>query len=259
VFSGSQGQSIDDAAQGLKHGQFRWTTAGQIRAAGGTVEPFPEFDPGVGMTNYQHVNVCLGGGVCEWSDLIPNLIGKALRFGGKDYPFYEGYLQWGALMTMESYLDEIQARLVGIRGITAEVVSDPGGNAKILADAGGRREELRVMRDLQTAGNGDVLFVGHAFSDVERLLEVVRSGTHLSVEDAAEIAIRITTASPGPWTAFIESDGGQAGCDVIRVSESDDEPDMYLWIGSDLASSAIFRFAAAARQDIPALLAFARP
>ena len=31
---------------------------------------------------------------CQWSDLVPN-VAKNLRFGGKDYPFYEGYLGWG--------------------------------------------------------------------------------------------------------------------------------------------------------------------
>jgi len=33
---------------------------------------------------------------------------------------------------------------------------------------------------------------------------------------------------------------------------------MYLWIGQDLAPSAIFRFVAEARQDVPALLAATR-
>jgi hypothetical protein len=88
--------------------------------------------------------------------------------------------------------------------------------------------------------------------------ESLDTGGPLSVEDAAEIGSRIASASPGPWTAFIESDGGTGGCDVIRVSESDDEADLYLWIGLDLAPSAIFRFVAEARQDVPALLAATR-
>lgn len=61
---------------------------------GGTVEPAPEFNEGVGQTNYQHVDVCLGEGACQWSDLTQN-VAKNLRFGGKDYPFYGGYLDWG--------------------------------------------------------------------------------------------------------------------------------------------------------------------
>lgn len=43
-----------------------------------------------------------------------------------------------------------------------------------------------------------------------------------------------------------------------RVSESDGEADMYLWMGADLAPAAVFRFVAAARQDRPGLLAAAR-
>ena len=80
----------------------------------------------------------------------------------------------------------------------------------------------------------------------------------MSAEDAAGIGMRIASASPGPWSAFIESDGGIGGSDVIRVSESDSEADMYLWIGRELAPSDVFRFVAAARQDLPALLAAIR-
>ena len=50
-------------------------------------------NPAVGKINYQHTNVCLGEGPCQWSDLEGN-VDKNLRFGGKDYPFYNGYLFW---------------------------------------------------------------------------------------------------------------------------------------------------------------------
>jgi hypothetical protein len=89
--SGSQGSTVEETAGGLKHGQFRWTTAGEIRAGGGTVEHAPELDPGVGKINYQHVNICLGEGACSWSDLTVNPVPKPLRFGGADYPYYDGY------------------------------------------------------------------------------------------------------------------------------------------------------------------------
>jgi len=94
VFSGAQGQTVEEAGQGVVHGSFRWTTAGDIRAGGGTVEPAPEMNPALGQVNYQHVDVCLGEGGCQWSDLVPN-VAKSLRFGGTDYPFYDGYLGWG--------------------------------------------------------------------------------------------------------------------------------------------------------------------
>jgi hypothetical protein len=154
------------------------------------------------------------------------------------------------------YLEEIRTRWQAVRDITVEVTGNP---ARLLADQGGSQMELRVTRDADPAGEGDVLFVGHAFSDIPRLLEVVETGGLLPTEDAAGISKRIASASPGPWTPFLESDGGMAGCDVIRVSESDSEPDMYLWMGPDLAPSAVFDFVAEARQDLPALLAAARP
>jgi len=161
-------------------------------------------------------------------------------------------------MISEPYADEIRARWEAVRDFAIEIASDSAGSAKILARLGASQAELRVTRDGDPASDGDVLFVGHAFSDIPRLLEALESGSQLSAEDAAGIGIRAASASPGPWTAFIESDGGIGGCDVIRVSESDSEADMYLWIGQDLAPSAIFRFVAEARQDVPALLAATR-
>lgn len=162
------------------------------------------------------------------------------------------------MMISGPYLGEIRARWEAVRDVAIEIVTDPDGHARILARNGASQAELRVTRDRDPASDGDVLFVGHAFSDIPRLLEVLESGSLLPAEDAARIGLRIAAASPGPWTAFIESDGGHGGCDVICVSESDSEADMYLWIGQDLAPSAIFRFVAEARQDVPALLAATR-
>lgn len=156
------------------------------------------------------------------------------------------------------YLDGIRARWESVRDMAIEIATDSGGHIRILARRGAGQIELRVTRDGDPASDGDVLFVGHAFSDVARLLETPASGSHLSAEDITTISMRVASASPGPWTAFIESDGGLGGCDVIRVSDSDSEADMYLWLGQDLAPSDVFRFVAAARQDVPALLAAAR-
>lgn len=157
------------------------------------------------------------------------------------------------------YLDGIRTRWEAVRDIKVDIAGGCNSHAKVvLTRPGASSSELRVTRDGDPASDGDVLFIGHAFSDVPRLLEALESGSHLSAEDAAGIGARLAAASPGPWTAFIESDGGLGGCDVVRVSESDDEADMYLWIGSDLAPSAVFRFVAEARQDVPALLAATR-
>ncbi len=116
---------------------------------------------------------------------------------------------------------------------------------KILVRHGASQAELRVTRDGDPAGDGDVL-------------DALESGSPLPAEDATEIGMRIASASPGPWMVFLESDGGMGGDSVIVVSESDSEADIYLWLGPDLAPSAIFLFVAEACQDLPALLAAAR-
>ncbi|MEU8144245.1 polymorphic toxin-type HINT domain-containing protein [Nonomuraea sp. NPDC048901] len=61
VFSGSMGQSVEEAGAGVPHGSLRATTAGDIRAAGGTVTYAPE-PTASGATNYNHVNVTVGEG-----------------------------------------------------------------------------------------------------------------------------------------------------------------------------------------------------
>jgi hypothetical protein len=91
VFSGSQGQTLDEAAAGVRHGTIRSTTAGDIRAGGGTVRPNPEFDARVGRVNHQHVDVCLGAGSCPFSDPFENPVPKSRRFGFPNYP----YDRWG--------------------------------------------------------------------------------------------------------------------------------------------------------------------
>jgi hypothetical protein len=101
------------------------------------------------------------------------------------------------------------------------------------------------------------MFIGHSRADAEALLASIEGPERLSGEQLRLITQRFTQASPGPWTAFIEADGGLGGCDVIRVSESDEEPDLYLWFGGDLAPSADFRFVAAAREELPAAITVA--
>jgi len=55
-FSGAQGSTVEDAAQGVPHGQIRESTAGQIRKAGGSVRSKPEATR-AGNMNEKHVNV----------------------------------------------------------------------------------------------------------------------------------------------------------------------------------------------------------
>lgn len=78
---------MEEAAAGVPHGTIRATTAGEIRAAGGSVEYAPELNEAVGRVNYQHVDVCLGDGDCPFSDLFPNPVPKQGRFGFPGYPY----------------------------------------------------------------------------------------------------------------------------------------------------------------------------
>ena len=84
-------------------------------------------------------------------------------------------------------------------------------------------------------------------------------GRHvLSDGELGVIRERVQRASPGPWYVFLDRDGGMGGCDMIRVSDLDSEPDLYLWIGGQLAPSDDFELIGEARQDIPRLLAAAK-
>jgi hypothetical protein len=83
TFSGSFGATMADAAAGVPHGQIQPSTAGQIRAGGGTVEVAPEM---TGSTmNYQHVNVTEGSAPTSFGPPEPNPVPKSERIGGPDY------------------------------------------------------------------------------------------------------------------------------------------------------------------------------
>ena len=76
------------------------------------------------------------------------------------------------------------------------------------------------------------------------------------------IEARYQAASPSPWKAYVEGRDHWSGDDFIRVSDLDEQPDMYVSraeAGSIRpASTADLDFIAGARQDIPALLAEVR-
>jgi len=78
VFSGAYGQTLDEAGAYVPYGQIRPTTAGQIRAGGGTVEVVPEMTRS-GVMNEHHVNICLGPGECPFGPLQPNPVPKSGR------------------------------------------------------------------------------------------------------------------------------------------------------------------------------------
>jgi hypothetical protein len=143
---------------------------------------------------------------------------------------------------------EIEALALAASADSWEIGSGPGEVRVRWAD--GRVATMRVMRDLAPAAAADVSFVAHAREDVARLL----SG---SAAARSDVAARAAAASPAPWRAFCESDGGLGGCSVISVGELDPEPDLYLWLDGEIAPDADFEFVAAAREGIPRLLALA--
>lgn len=79
VFSGSYGPTLEEAASGVVHGTIRATTAGALRAAGGTVEHAPEAAYPGGPLNLRHVHVTEGTEATIFSDLFPNPVPKQDR------------------------------------------------------------------------------------------------------------------------------------------------------------------------------------
>lgn len=66
---------------------------------------------------------------------------------------------------------------------------------------------------------------------------------------------RAEAASKGPWQSIIEGRDHFCGDNFIMVSLDDNEPDMYVARDRKPASHADLDFIAAARQDIPRLIA----
>jgi hypothetical protein len=76
-FSASVGPTLPAAACAVPHGQLAHTTAGAIRAGGGSVVWVPQHSQS-GIMNYQHVHATEGA-VSSFSVLIPNPVPKADR------------------------------------------------------------------------------------------------------------------------------------------------------------------------------------
>lgn len=78
VFSGSYGKTLEEAAAAVPYGTIRATTAGAIRAVGGSVEWEPEMTRS-GVLNRNHVNIVEGIAPSAFSDPFPNPIPKSER------------------------------------------------------------------------------------------------------------------------------------------------------------------------------------
>lgn len=82
-FSGTGGTAWE-AAEGVPHGQLRVTTAGAIRAGGGTVE-YSKGDYGGIIDNPAHVDITLGPGGSTFGPPVSNPFHKNFRIGGQSY------------------------------------------------------------------------------------------------------------------------------------------------------------------------------
>ena len=83
TFSGAYGPfeaTLEDASSGVPHGQVRATTAGEIRAAGGSVTWVPQLNRSGTATNLQHVNIVEGPGETSFGALQKNPLPGRLRF-----------------------------------------------------------------------------------------------------------------------------------------------------------------------------------
>ena len=84
-------------------------------------------------------------------------------------------------------------------------------------------------------------------------------------EELDRIAARADASLPGPWEAFVEGRDHTSGDHFIRTGGLDDaSPDMYVTLSSwndeppKPATPEVLDFIAAARQDIPRLVAEVR-
>lgn len=156
----------------------------------------------------------------------------------------------------DDYLEYLAGRLRRVQDIKIgeEVQSD---SLALHAEVGGRSVRMEVKRDFDPASPADAEFVAHALSDMRRLIEALRSKKTLSASALLAIEWRSVGASGGPWHAHLEQDK-VGGCDIIAVNDPHDPRDLYLYFDGELAPSRLFLEVARARQDLPALVQWAR-
>ncbi len=156
-------------------------------------------------------------------------------------------------------LSQLKDRAKAASGVSWRAVIDPTGGRVVEVRYGdGKHETMSLKRDREPASEDEVEFVAHSRDDVLRLTSAMEGSTKLTKSELDEIEERTRRASPGPWRPFLETDGGMAGTNVIWVTDSDNEADLYLWIGNRIAPGPDFEFVAAARNELPGLVAAVR-
>jgi hypothetical protein len=157
-------------------------------------------------------------------------------------------------------LDERELRSIEERLRVAE-----GQRWQLDKNESGASSEEYVMRVIQyewpsedfktPASQENLAFISHVPDDLTRLVAAIRDQKPLGREDLAVIAGRSEAASPGPWDLWLEADAGSTGSNLIQPQNR--STDFYLvWgPGSDLAPDPYWELIAAARVDIPRLVA----
>jgi hypothetical protein len=152
-------------------------------------------------------------------------------------------------------LRELKEQASAASGDSWRAATDPSqGRIVQVTYKDGRREIMSVKRDEAPAKRDDVEFVAHSRDDVLRLTSAVEGRKKLSDAELDEIEERTRKATAAPWRAFLESDGGSGGTNVILVTERDNTADLYLWLGSQIAPGPDFEFVATARNEMSRLL-----
>lgn len=155
----------------------------------------------------------------------------------------------------EDYLEYLAARLRRVDDI--EMGDAQPDSSSLLAEIDGGAASVEVKRDLDPAPAGDVNFVANALSDMRRLVEALLRGEVLPASELLRIEWRLAGAANGPWSAHLERDS-VGGCDIIAVNDPHDPRDLYIYIDGELAPTRLLLEVARARQDLPALVQWAR-
>ena len=155
-------------------------------------------------------------------------------------------------------IDELRARSRLASAAPWVVESDGEGPPFIRTGRPRGEQRLFLRRDLESAHPHDLAFVALARNVVDRLLASWANAAAPSISPAEldEIEKVAAKASPGPWRAFIEETQPIGGCSVIWPG--DEEGDIYVWLGDDIAPAADIEFIAHAREDVPRLAAALR-
>jgi hypothetical protein len=154
-----------------------------------------------------------------------------------------------------SVLAEIRERLAAASPAPWTLETDSNGVKHIRVGAEQGSAQLSIKRDQEPGDDADVEFIAMSRNVLPRLVSALDGKQRsVTIEELDMIDAVANRATPGPWTAFIEEVQPIGGPSMIWVG-GDDDPDMYLWLGTKIASAGDVNFVAHAREDVPALVA----